>query len=147
MIMAVPVYCWHAQRPDLALYRQDALGHALRVAAAQQPRRAGHRLRGREWHWLGVLALQALYRYFYNWAFHGLDPLPVTRFNFDDALAQAEKSGAHLVQTLRAGIRPFTSLGDAMLHYEQLPYMNYQPLDAVAPDRRAAVSRALAGGP
>ena len=93
MIMAVPVYC--SQLNGLTSLFIDKMRWDTRSVLQPRNSRAALGIACAGGSGTGcVLALQALYRYFYNWAFHGLDPLPVTRFNFDDALAQAEKSGA-----------------------------------------------------
>jgi hypothetical protein len=76
-----------------------------------------------------VLGLQALYRYFYNWAFHGISPLPVTRFNFRNALEEAHARGQAMVGTIRGGLQPFPSLGAAIANLETLPYMMDGPVD------------------
>jgi len=76
-----------------------------------------------------VLGLQALYRYFYNWAFHGIQPLPVTRFNYRQALEKARAGGEELVNVIRSGLQPFSSIGAAMADLESLPYMKDGPLD------------------
>jgi len=79
-----------------------------------------------------VIAVQALYRYFTNWAFHCVEPLPVTRFNFEEALVTAEERGAAMVRTLRAGVQPFASMGQAMAHHQALPYMQWGPIEELA---------------
>ncbi len=128
LIMSVPVYCW--QMNGLTALFIDKMRWNTRSVIQPRNARAAIGIACAGGSGTGcVLALQALYRYFYNWAFHGIDPLPVTRFNFEEALQLAEEGGRHLVQAIRAGIAPFESLGAALAHYENLPYMNYQPLD------------------
>lgn len=131
LIIAAPVYCWQLNGLT-ALFMDKMRWDTRSVIQPRNPRVAfGVACAGGSGTGC-VLALQALYRYFYNWAFHGIDPLPVTRYNFSEALEQAEASGRHLAQVIQNGVRPFASLGEAMLDYERLPYMHYQPLDELA---------------
>jgi multimeric flavodoxin WrbA len=90
-----------------------------------------------------VMALQALYRYFYNWAFHGIAPLPVTRFNFQQALEESFTGGTCIVKTIRDGLQPFQSLGEALADLEKLPYMMDGPIDEL----RLIVHQLMAGIP
>jgi NAD(P)H-dependent FMN reductase len=131
LIIAAPVYCWQLNGLT-ALFMDKMRWNTRSVIQPHNPRVAfGMACAGGSGTGC-VLALQALYRYFYNWAFHGIDPLPVTRFNLTEALEQAEVSGRRLVQVIQNGVQPFASLGEAILDYERLPYMYYQPLDELA---------------
>ena len=68
-----------------------------------------------------VLALQMLYHFFFCiWA-RPIQPLPVTRFNYQQALEQAEELGCALA---RAPKRPFSSLAERMGEYDGLPLMD-----------------------
>ncbi|MGQ9680942.1 MAG: flavodoxin family protein [Anaerolineae bacterium] len=128
LVMAVPVYCW--QLPGLTSLFMDRM--RWDTGSVLQPRnpRAALGIACAGGSGTGcVLALQALYRYFYNWAFHGIAPLPASRFNHAQALVEARTRGADLVSAIRAGIQPFSSLGAAMAHYEALPHMKETPLD------------------
>ncbi len=128
LVMAVPVYCW--QLNGLASLFIDRMRWDTGSVLAPRNPRAAFGIACAGGSGTGcVLALQALYRYFYNWAFHGLPGLPVTRFNFRTALERSRQAGEELVRILRQGVRPFASLGAAMAHYEALPYMAYGPLD------------------
>jgi multimeric flavodoxin WrbA len=128
IVMAVPVYCW--QLNGLTSLFIDKMrwdtGSVLRPAnrrVAMGIACAGGSGTG------CVLALQTLYKYFANWAFHGVAPLPVTRFNREAAIGEAEEGGALLARTARAGVEPFADLGEAMLAFESLPYMRWGPVD------------------
>ncbi|MGQ9630487.1 MAG: flavodoxin family protein [bacterium] len=128
LVMGVPVYCWQMNGLT-SLFIDKMRWNTGSVLKPRNPRVAfGIACAGGSGTGC-VLALQALYRYFYNWAFHGVSPLPVTRFNFQDALEEAGEGGRLLVRTIRQGIEPFSSLGEAMAHYESLPYMDYGPID------------------
>jgi multimeric flavodoxin WrbA len=128
IIMAVPVYCW--QMNSLTHLFIDKM--RWKTGSVLEPRnpRAAFGIACAGGSGTGcVLALQALYRYFYNWGFHGIKPLPVTRFNFQSALAEARRGGEALVQTVHRGLQPFDSFGSAIVDLELLPYMMDGPVD------------------
>ena len=128
IVVAVPVYCW--QMNGLAHLFIDRMRWDTGSVLAPRNRRAAFGMACAGGSGTGcVLALQALYRYFYNWAFHGIPGLPVTRFNFRRALEEAREGGEALVRTLESGVQPFASLGAALAHYEALPHMQDTPLD------------------
>ena len=140
LVMAVPVYCW--QMSGLTHLFIDKMRWNTGSVLQPHNRRAAFGIACAGGSGTGcVLALQALYRYFYNWAFHGIKPLPVTRFNFQQALGEAYAGGQELVRTLRAGVVPFGSLGAAEAHYESLPYMDYGPIAEL----RLIVQQQMAG--
>jgi multimeric flavodoxin WrbA len=131
IVMAAPVYCW--QLNSLASLFIDKM--RWNTGSVLQPRntRAAMGIASAGGSGTGcVLALQTLYKYFANWAFHGVAPLPVTRFNFPEALDAAEEGGRSLVRTVRKGIAPFADLGEAMLAYESLPFMAWSMIDELA---------------
>lgn len=128
LVMAVPVYCW--QMNSLTHLFIDKMRWNTGSVLEPKNTRAAFGIACAGGSGTGcVLALQALYRYFYNWAFHGIKPLPVTRFNFAQALEEAYAGGQELVAALRRGLQPFPSLGAAMADLESLPYMMAGPLD------------------
>jgi NAD(P)H-dependent FMN reductase len=142
LVMAVPVYCW--QMSGLShLFIDKMRWDTGSVLEPRNPRAAfGIACAGGSGTGC-VLALQALYRYFYNWAFHGIRPLPVTRFNFDRALQEARAGGEALVGAVRGGLQPFASLGAAMADLETLPHMMEGPVDEL----RLIVQQLQAGLP
>jgi multimeric flavodoxin WrbA len=128
LVMAVPVYCWQMNSLthlfiDKMRWNTGSVLHPRNCRAAFGIACAGGSGTG------CVLGLQALYRYFYNWAFHGIQPLPVTRFNYRQALEKARAGGEELVNVIRSGLQPFSSIGAAMADLESLPYMKDGPLD------------------
>jgi multimeric flavodoxin WrbA len=128
IVMAVPVYCW--QMNSLAHLFIDRM--RWDTGSVLQPRnpRAAFGIACAGGSGTGcVLALQALYRYFYNWAFHGVSPLPVTRFNFNRALNDAYNGGVSLVHKINGGLQPFDGLGGAIALLEALPHMMDGPVD------------------
>ncbi|MHB1485150.1 MAG: NAD(P)H-dependent oxidoreductase [Saccharofermentanales bacterium] len=128
IIMAVPVYCW--QMNSLTHLFIDKMRWDTGSILEPRNRRAAFGIACAGGSGTGcVLALQALYRYFYNWAFHGIKPLPVTRFNFGKALEEAYAGGVELVETIQRGLQPFSGLGAATADIETLPYMTDGPVD------------------
>ena len=68
-----------------------------------------------------VLALQMLYHFFFCiWA-RPLRPLAVTRFNYEQALEQAQELGHALAHAPK---RPFSSLAESMAEYDAVPLMD-----------------------
>jgi NAD(P)H-dependent FMN reductase len=128
IVVGAPVYCW--QLNGLTALFIDKMRWDTGSVLKPRNRRAAFGIACAGGSGTGcVIALQALYRYFANWAFHGVEPLPVTRFNFDRALAKAKETGGHLVRIVRARPEPFESLGHAIAHYDCLPFMGFGPID------------------
>ena len=142
LVMAVPVYCWQMNSLthlfiDKMRWDTGSIIEPRNLRVAFGIACAGGSGTG------CVLALQALYRYFYNWAFHGISPLPVTRFNFRSALGEAHAGGQVMVDAIRGGLQPFQSLGAAMADLETLPHMMDGPVDEL----RLIVQQLQAGLP
>jgi len=83
----------------------------------------------------GLLSgLQNIYHFFYHRQFRAIDPIPVSRFNFDAALATLRETGARLVAMAQYP-EPFPGTpldgrwGAVLSHYASLPYLNQGPLD------------------
>lgn len=128
LVMAVPVYCW--QMNSMAHLFIDKMRWDTGSVLKPHNQRAAFGIACAGGSGTGcVLALQALYRYFYNWAFHGIKPLPVTRFNFRQALDEAYSGGGALVDIIVRGLKPFPNLGAAMTDLESLPHMMDGPVD------------------
>jgi multimeric flavodoxin WrbA len=87
--------------------------------------------------------LRPLYHLFQMQQMRALDPLLVTRFNWDRAISLAEKQGAVLA-SLAGERHPFTCLEERLLTYGSLPYLSMSR----AAERRllAALSAAAASG-
>lgn len=131
IVMAVPVYCWEMNGLT-HLFVDRMRWNTGSVLKPRNPRAAfGIACAGGSGTGC-VMALQALYRYFYNWAFHGIAPLPVTRFNFDHALDEAYRGGEALAHAIRSGLAPYKNLGEAMAALDALPYMRYGALDELS---------------
>ena len=74
--------------------------------------------------------IQTIYHFFYHRQMRGIDPTPVSRFNFDKALESLYRSGRKLVE-LSKEKKPFENLWDRIEYYERLDYMNYTFLDEI----------------
>jgi len=74
--------------------------------------------------------IQTIYHFFYHRQMRGIDPTPVSRFNFDRALESLFESGKKLVE-LSKERKPFKDLWDRIEYYERLEYMNHTFLDEI----------------
>jgi len=70
-----------------------------------------------------LTGLRPLYHFFQTLQMRALEPLPVTRFNFDSSLKNASQLGAKLVE-MAGERRPFQSTEERLLWYDSLPYVN-----------------------
>jgi multimeric flavodoxin WrbA len=76
------------------------------------------------------LAVQSIYSFFYHRQIRGIDPTPVSRFNFQKAREKLYASGQKLAK-LSPGKKPFENLWDRIEHYEKLDYLNHTFLDEI----------------
>lgn len=67
--------------------------------------------------------LRPLYHFFQMMQMRALDPVPATRFNFDQSLERSEELGATIAGMTKARA-PFKSYGERLLWYDNLPYVN-----------------------
>jgi multimeric flavodoxin WrbA len=75
-----------------------------------------------------LIGLRPLYHFFQIMQMRALEPLPVTRFNFDACVDKAVQLGGELVGM--AGQRsPFASVEERLLWYENLPYLNVSRME------------------
>lgn len=75
-----------------------------------------------------ISAIQSIYKFFCLWGFYAIDPLPVSRHNFDKALETAYENGIELTQ-LGNEKRAFDNIGDCLAHYASLPFLNSDTVD------------------
>ena len=79
-------------------------------------------------------ALKSIYYFFFCKGLRGINPLPVSRFNFGQALTEAYDSGKELSRLSR---RPFGktkiewNLTERISHHFGLPFMNYDIVDEI----------------
>ena len=79
-----------------------------------------------------VTGLRPVYEFFQIMQMRALEPLPVTRFNFDACVRKAGQLGSELAGM--AGKRaPFASLEERLQWYDDLPYRNLEPARRAAP--------------
>jgi multimeric flavodoxin WrbA len=76
------------------------------------------------------LAVQSIYSFFYHRQIRGIDPTPVSRFNFEKALGDLEASGRKLAGLCKDK-RPFEDLWDRIEHYGDLDYLEDGFLDEI----------------
>lgn len=77
-----------------------------------------------------VSAVKTIYYYFFCKGLRGLEPIPVSRFNFDEALKKAYQSGALLAEEASER-KPFKSLEERISYFDSLKYMNMTMLDEI----------------
>ena len=70
-----------------------------------------------------VTGLRPLYHFFQAMQMRAVEPLPVTRFNFDASLEKAASLGARLAGMAEAR-RPFATVEERLLWYDRLPYLD-----------------------
>lgn len=128
LVLGAPVYCWQVNGLTAAFLDKVRLGTGSWPRGMRGGKPAlGIAVAGGTG--TGVFsALQSLYAWLCLWKFRAIDPLPVTRFNFQVALQAAEEGGRRLVELIQ-NPQPFTDLQDLLLYYDSLPYMSYGRLD------------------
>jgi NAD(P)H-dependent FMN reductase len=79
-------------------------------------------------------ALKSIYYFFFLRGIRGIDPLPVSRFNFDKALKEAYEAGKYLVEFERSSpnkIKREWDLKERASYHFNLPFMNYDIVDEI----------------
>ena len=69
-----------------------------------------------------VSGLRPVYHFFQMTQMRALDPVPVTRFNFNAALQRSRELGEKIAGMAKARM-PFSGLEERLLHYDALPYL------------------------
>ena len=75
-----------------------------------------------------ISAIQSIYKFLCLWGFYAIDPLPVSRHNFDEALEASHNSGIELAR-LCGEERAFDNIGDCLTHYASLPFLDFDTVD------------------
>ncbi|HIE27241.1 TPA: flavodoxin family protein [Candidatus Poribacteria bacterium] len=75
-----------------------------------------------------ISAIQSIYKFFCLWGFYAIEPLPVTRHNFESALQTAWNQGKLLAE-LAEGKRNFEDIGSCLAHYAKLPLLRFDTVD------------------
>ncbi len=73
-------------------------------------------------------ALKSIYYFFLCKGLRGIEPLPVSRFNYKNAKNRAYELGDLMTRT---GRHPFHNLAERISHYFSLQYMNYDIVDEI----------------
>jgi len=126
LVLCSPVYCWQPNGLTAALFDKVRLSSGSWQETTQHGKPAlGVAVAGGTGS--GVFAaLHSIYTWFCLWKYRPLPPLPVTRFNLDRALGDAEALGRLLVAT---PCQPYSSVGDLLTTYDTLPGYSYSRVD------------------
>ncbi len=89
-----------------------------------------------------VSGLRPVYHFFQVMQMRAIEPLPVTRFNFDTALERAGKLGEEIAPMANQR-HPFSNLEERLLWYDTLPYMGLNR----ASERRLLADLAIQASP
>lgn len=74
------------------------------------------------------LAIQSIYSFFYHRQMRGIDPTPVSRFNFEKMREALYHSGQKLTRVCGEK-KSFENLWDRIEYYEELPFLKHTFLD------------------
>ena len=77
-----------------------------------------------------ITALRSLYGFFFFRNMRPIDPIPVSRFNFEKALDDAYASGERLTQ-MAASRQGFKDLTEKLKHFSSLAYLDYDMVDEI----------------
>ncbi len=75
-----------------------------------------------------ISGIQTIYRFFWHKRMRGIDPTPVSRFNFDETIKKLHTSGRKLAN-LSKDKTPFQDLNEVSQYYQSLPFLNCDILD------------------
>jgi hypothetical protein len=77
----------------------------------------------------GLLSgIQSIYHFFFHKRMRAINPIPVSRFNFEEATKELVVSGRKLASLSREK-KPFQSLSEVSRYYQSLPFLNSDILD------------------
>ncbi|MGQ9514862.1 MAG: flavodoxin family protein [Thermoproteota archaeon] len=77
-------------------------------------------------------ALKTIYYWFFCKSMRGIDPIPVSRFNYEASIKQAYASGKKLAELASSGPKPFRSLAEQIAYHQALPFMGYEYVDEIS---------------
>ena len=77
-----------------------------------------------------VLAIKSIYHFFFCKGIRGLEPLPVSRFNYKEAHKEAHELGGEVARQARER-KPFRSLEERISYFHSLKYMNMDMVDEI----------------
>lgn len=120
LVLGTPVYFW-----DTSGMVKYFILKMFRVYAPSAPLKglpaAGISIAGGTGNGL-ISGLRPVYHFFQMLQMRALEPLPVTRFNFEGALRRAGELGRQLAPMIQRR-NPFNSLEERLLWYDSLPYL------------------------
>ena len=120
LVLGTPVYWWDASGMVkyliLKMFRVFARSAPLQGVAALGIAVAGGTGNGL------VSGLRPVYHFFQVMQMRAIEPLPVTRFNFDTALQRARVLGEEIAEQRER--MPFNGLEERLLWYDGLPYLS-----------------------
>jgi len=128
IVLGAPVYIWQISGITAAFIDK------LRMKDSRPPSRTSHARPALGISMAGgtgtglISAIQHIYKFFCLWGFYAIDPIPVSRHNFDEALKTSYKSGTKLAQ-LCSEKRSFDNIGNCLAHYESLPFLDSDTVD------------------
>ncbi len=121
LILGAPVYWWDTSGMVryliLKMFRIYAMSGPLHGLPAMGIGIAGGTGNGL------ISGLRPLYHFFQIMQMRALDPVPATRFDFDQALERSRELGQTIAGMAEARV-PFKSYGERLLWYDNLPYLN-----------------------
>ena len=140
LILGTPVYWWDTSGlvkylilKMFRIYAMSAPFHGLPAFGIAIAGGTGNGL---------VSGLRPVYHYFQMMGMRAIEPLPVTRFNFDAALQRASELGGEIAKMAVQRER-FQGLEDKLLWYDALPYLGLSRAD----ERRLLADLAVQGLP
>lgn len=129
LILGTPVYWWDTSGMVkyliLKMFRVFAMSGPLRGLPAFGIGIAGGTGNGL------ISGLRPVYHFFQIMQMRALDPVPATRFNFDQAMEQSRELGSTIAAMVESR-HPFSSYEEHLLWYDNLPYVN----DHLAAERK-----------
>ena len=132
LVLGTPVYLWDTSAMVkyliLKMFRVFGLSGQLEGLPALGIAIAGGTGNGL------ISGLRPVYHFFQFMRMRALEPVPVTRFNLDQATKRAEELGNHIAGMIQER-NPFGSRDECLLWYDRLPYLG---------ESRAAERRLLA---
>ena len=77
-----------------------------------------------------ITALNSLHGFFFFRHLRPIDPIPVSKFNFQTALKEAYVGGQEVAKRALSR-RPFENLTEKITHFSRLKYLNYDIVDEI----------------
>jgi multimeric flavodoxin WrbA len=121
LILGTPIYWWDASGMVHYLILKMFRVHARSAPLAGLPA-FGIGVAGRTGTGL-VSGLRPVYHFFQMMQMRAIEPLPVTRFNWEAALLRAGELGAR-IGPMASQRHPFVGVEDRLLWYDDLPYLS-----------------------